>query len=395
VPPRLVSAQRKVTRYSGLVKRSRVAFRPPGLELATRATVLETLRTLAQEQTRLATQASSSQSPQRGSAASRPAHPSHPIALDGSGAGSAVPAAHSTGMPADELLQQCRRALEAETERRLKVEQELHEALVAQERTAEELRAARDELAHAHRVKSEFVAVMSHELRTPLNAIIGYRDLLSMEVGGPLTDDQQVFLERIRRAATQLLSLIDQVLNVARIEADAMVLEREEVDIAATARDIGAMMLPIASARGLELNVDAPASARCECDPVKLRQILLNLVSNAVKFTPRGRVRIDVREDPQTITVEVRDTGVGIAGPDLSRIFDRFVQLDQPLTRRYDGTGLGLSVCRDLARLMGADLSVQSIEGVGSTFSLQLARQAPLPSLRTPGSTGSAPRSPE
>ena len=174
-----------------------------------------------------------------------------------------------------------------------------------------------------------------------------------------------------------------------------MVLEREEVDIAATARDIGAMMLPIASARGLELNVDAPASARCECDPVKLRQILLNLVSNAVKFTPRGRVRIDVREDPQTITVDVRDTGVGIAGPDLSRIFDRFVQLDQPLTRRYDGTGLGLSVCRDLARLMGADLSVQSIEGVGSTFSLQLARQAPLPSLRTPGSTGSAPRSPE
>lgn len=241
-----------------------------------------------------------------------------------------------------------------------------------------ELRLARQTADEANRAKSEFLAVMSHELRTPLNAIIGFGDLLASEVSGPLSDGQKDPIERIQKSAWHLLELIDDVLAFSRLEAGREELRLERFDAANAARDALGTIEPRARAKGLSLELTMPQKpGAIETDRRKLRQILLNLLSNAVKFTDHGSIELSVLGDgEQCILFQVRDTGDGIALEDHERIFEPFEQVDASLTRRGEGTGLGLGVSRKLAQLLGGDLFVESALGEGSTFTLRLPRSA-------------------
>lgn len=227
----------------------------------------------------------------------------------------------------------------------------------------------------ASRERSVLLAVMSHELRTPLNAIFGYTDLLDAGVGGStLSNAQSAHLKRIRQAARQLGELIDTVLAFARLEAGDSDLASEDVDIVAVVRDSVETMGPTAEMRGLALELDTPGSVRLETDAAKLRQILISLLSNALKFTERGTVRVAVRDQAGAVFIDVADTGIGIGDADLSIVFEPFTQIDSSLTRRVDGAGLGLALAAGLARLLGGTITVDSRLGAGSTFTLRLPR---------------------
>lgn len=250
-----------------------------------------------------------------------------------------------------------------------------------------ELRDARLVAEAANRGKSEFLAVMSHELRTPLNAIIGFGDLLSEGVSGPLGTLARNHVDRIRSSARHLLGLIEDVLAYARIEAGREEVRPEAVSVALVAREVAADMQPLAAKKGLALRLVLPTTpVQIETDPRKLRQILLNLLSNAVKFTQQGEVELTVSDVPDgeagTATVRVRDTGDGIAPENLGSIFEPFEQVSTSPARRREGTGLGLGVSRKLARLMGGDLRVESELGTGSTFTLTLPPK-PVHAVRT------------
>jgi signal transduction histidine kinase len=223
----------------------------------------------------------------------------------------------------------------------------------------------------ASEAKSAFLATMSHELRTPLNAIIGYQSLLKEGIGGPLNDAQVAQLNRIRASADHLLGLIDEVLTFSRVEAGKETVNREDVSLRSVINDAITMIAPVAEARGLVVRAEGD-DARLFTDGSKVRQILLNLLSNALKFTDTGEVMIRSHSDGKNAIVSVIDTGIGIAPENLERIFDPFWQVEQRSTRKVGGTGLGLSVSRTLARLVGGDISVESQLGKGSTFTLTL-----------------------
>jgi PAS domain S-box-containing protein len=236
-----------------------------------------------------------------------------------------------------------------------------------------------DELQEANRVKSEFLANMSHELRTPLNAIAGHAQLIEMGVHGPVTAAQREALARIRRSQQHLLSLINDVLNFARLEAGRVEYHVEDVPLGDAVADVLPMVEPELVGKGLAVAVDVPAEVRARADREKLRQVLLNLLSNAVKFTPAGgRVRVDTPtraegEMPaEVVFLRVADTGIGIPADKLEVIFDPFVQVHRNLTRATEGAGLGLAISRDLARGMGGELRARSVEGEGSAFTLTL-----------------------
>jgi PAS domain S-box-containing protein len=229
------------------------------------------------------------------------------------------------------------------------------------------------EAVHANAAKSEFLAVMSHELRTPLNAIIGYADLLDAGVAGDLNDPQREQLGRIRVGSKHLLRLIEEVLLFSRLEAGREEVLRERVDLAALAREACSLVEPLARTKGLAFRVElAPEPVWVETDSGKVHQIVLNLLSNAVKFTDAGEVALTLELAGGQAELRVRDTGIGIAPENLERIWDAFSQVEQAPTRRVGGTGLGLSVTRNLARLLGGDVTVESRMGDGSTFTLRL-----------------------
>ena len=229
------------------------------------------------------------------------------------------------------------------------------------------------EAIHANAAKGEFLAVMSHELRTPLNAIIGYADLLDAGVAGDLNPRQREQLGRIRIGSKHLLRLIEEVLLFSRLEAGREEVLRERADLAVLAREACALVEPLAKEKRLAFHVDlAPEPVWVETDTGKVHQIVLNLLSNAVKFTDAGEVALTLQVEGAEAVLQVRDTGIGIAPENLERIWDAFSQVEQAPTRRVGGTGLGLSVTRNLARLLGGDVTVESQMGRGSAFTLRL-----------------------
>jgi PAS domain S-box-containing protein len=241
---------------------------------------------------------------------------------------------------------------------------------------------ARQAAEDANRAKSDFLASMSHELRTPLNAIGGYVELIQLGLRGPVTDTQQQDLERIQRSQRHLLSLVNDVLNFARLEAGAVRFQLEDVPVARALAEVDDYVAPQVRARGVRYSRDSPPGLAVRADAEKLKQVLLNLLTNALKFTPAGG-EIEVRgaADEGSAAIRVRDTGCGIAAEKLPFIFDPFVQAGRALHRPQEGVGLGLAISRDLARGMGGELVVESVEGQGSTFilTLPLAPSAPAP----------------
>jgi signal transduction histidine kinase len=244
------------------------------------------------------------------------------------------------------------------------------------EAQADELESARDEADAANRAKSEFLTTMSHELRTPLNAISGYVQLLQLGIHGPLTDEQRGSLERIEHSQRHLLALINDVLSLARIESGTVYYDFTVVDLRILVKEIAPLVEQQMSAKRLNYQVEMPHTELCvRVDEEKLRQVLLNLISNAIKFTPEGgTITVSVGENPRdhSAYVAVADTGIGIPAEKIETIFDPFVQVHTGFTRSAEGTGLGLSISRDLAEGMGATLTVDSRIGKGSIFTITL-----------------------
>ena len=256
-----------------------------------------------------------------------------------------------------------------------KVTRDLTERRTAEQRAIEDARRLA-EAESANRAKLEFLAAMSHELRTPLNAIGGYADLLDAGVAGPLTEQQREYLSRVRGSQQHLMGIINDLLNYSRIEAGQLTYDITTVPVRTIVDTVLPLLAPQAAAKQLSLEL-----GRCEdglavrADRTKAEQVLLNLLSNAVKFTPAGgRVHVQCGEAGGRVVVAVRDTGPGIPADKREAIFEPFVQLGRSLSSQHEGTGLGLAISRDLARAMRGDVTVESEEGVGSTFSLLLPR---------------------
>lgn len=239
-------------------------------------------------------------------------------------------------------------------------------------------RRARAEAEAANQAKSDFLAIMSHELRTPLTAVVGYTELLADEVVGPVNETQRDHLARVRASSEHLLMLIEDILSYARIEAGRELVRIEDFGLAALLEQAGVIIRPLAEKKSLEFTLSGrELRAVMRSDPQKVRQIIINLLANAVKFTMKGGVHLAARVYEDRVAFDVSDTGPGIALEHLERVFDAFWQVDQRMTRKAGGTGLGLSVARQLARLLGGDVSVRSTIGQGSVFTVDLPLNAP------------------
>jgi signal transduction histidine kinase len=255
----------------------------------------------------------------------------------------------------------------------------------------QELMVAKERAEEVSRAKSAFLANMSHELRTPLNAILLYSELLQedAEAQGRVSDVTD--LKRIHASGLHLLTLINDVLDLSKVEAGRMSLALEPVDLAALVDECVQILEPMADKNGNVLHVACPQDHPPFLgDPTKLRQALFNLLANACKFTERGQVRLRVepfgREGSAWLRFEVEDTGIGMTPEQLERIFQEFTQADEGTSKRYGGTGLGLTLSRRLCQLMGGDVSVRSAPGQGSTFTIEI----PAPPAAAPGRPGSA-----
>ncbi len=258
---------------------------------------------------------------------------------------------------------------------------QLREKYLDLERANASLHELNDAARSASLAKTAFVANISHELRTPLNAILGFSEMLLAEVYGPVTPRQHAQLERILRNGQQLLTLINDVLDISRVEAGKIALAPGPVDVAQFAVALAGAFEPLVRQKGLtwRLEVD-PQLPPLVTDENRLRQILLNLLSNAVKFTRKGSVTLWIGQDaslPGWVVFKVRDTGIGIPATELSQIWQEFYQVDQSLDRTSGGSGLGLAITRKLIEVLGGDVEVQSTEGKGSVFTLYLPLTPP------------------
>ena len=222
----------------------------------------------------------------------------------------------------------------------------------------------------ANRAKSAFLATMSHEIRTPLNGVLGMAQAMAAE---DLSDLQRERLSVIHRSGESLLAILNDLLDLSKIEAGKLELEAIEFDLGEVARGAHSAFTALANKKGLSFGLDVEqAAGRYQGDPTRLRQILYNLISNALKFTEAGEIRVTATRVGDRLELAVRDTGLGISPENLSRLFGKFDQLDSSTTRRFGGTGLGLSICHELAQLMDGDIVVESEVGVGSCFTLRV-----------------------
>jgi signal transduction histidine kinase len=258
----------------------------------------------------------------------------------------------------------------------LLIQQSLHEMRGIADRQAE-LEQAKAQVEAANSAKSAFVANVSHEIRTPLSAIMGYTDLLALTEPGP--DDYADFLRTVRRNSEHMLSILNDVLDMSKVEAGRMTIESVPCSPIEVVQEVANLMRPRTQEKGLELRVVAEPSvpSRIVTDATRLRQVLMNLTSNAIKFTDTGGVELHLRTEAagggrEALAVDVIDTGIGLSSEQLGRLFNAFTQADDSTTRRFGGTGLGLAISKRLAELMGGTIKAQSTAGLGSRFTLWL-----------------------
>ncbi|HEY8677442.1 MAG TPA: response regulator [Candidatus Dormibacteraeota bacterium] len=243
-----------------------------------------------------------------------------------------------------------------------------------------ELQTANQELARANKLKSEFLANVSHELRTPLSAIIGFSQILLDGIDGPLNEEQQQDIQQVNRSGQSLLNLINQILDLSKIEAGKMELTLERLELPGLINAVLDSIRPLAQQKGLRIETRFPFNLPAvEADGVRLKQILINLLSNAVKFTDRGHIEVIVQPSGRMVRIAVKDTGIGVSAESQKVIFEEFVQGDGSSTRRHGGTGLGLSIVRKLVEMHGGAITVVSEPGLGSTFMFTVPAWAAAP----------------
>jgi len=267
----------------------------------------------------------------------------------------------------------------------LGISEDITEAKLAQQA----LRQAQGEAEQANRAKSQFLASMSHELRTPLNAILGFSELLTDDATHRFDEaTRHRFLDQIHSSGAHLLQLINDILDLSKVEAGQMELHPQQVELGQLIDEVRASVEPLARSKSIALNAEPSPELRLNADPARLKQMLLNLVSNAIKFTPsEGRIDIRRRRIDSWVEIAVRDTGIGIAKQDLGRLFTEFQRVDSGLGQQQEGTGLGLALTKHFAEMHGGQVTVESELGHGSTFTLRLPLQAgaagePAPSVR-------------
>ncbi|MGQ9655712.1 MAG: ATP-binding protein [Thermodesulfobacteriota bacterium] len=265
-----------------------------------------------------------------------------------------------------------KRQVDARTRELRSVNQEMEQRI--RERTAQ-LSAAMEKAQAADRLKSAFLATMSHELRTPLNSIIGFTGILLQGLAGPLNEEQRKQLSMVQGSARHLLALINDVLDISKIEVGELTLSSTAFELGPSVEKTVKMVTPLADKKGLSLTLDvADDAGTVMADQRRLEQVLLNLLNNAVKFTESGEVRVSCRGEADDCVISVADTGIGIDPQEIEVIFRPFHQLDTGITRKYEGTGLGLSISKRLVEMMGGSIQVQSQPGHGSTFTVRIPK---------------------
>jgi len=251
----------------------------------------------------------------------------------------------------------------------VEAEKELRETMAQLDR-------AKERAESADRLKSAFLATMSHELRTPLNSIIGFTGILIQRLGGPLNEEQDKQLHMVYNSAKHLLDLINDVLDLSKIEAEQLNVISESFNLQDSIEKVMKSSQPLADKKGIELSASiAPDIGLIKSDRRRVEQILLNLISNAIKFTEQGFVRMNCEMSGDKVIMAIQDSGIGIKQEDMGILFNAFQQIESGITRKYDGTGLGLSICKKLAHLLGGEIRVESEWGKGSIFSFILPKE--------------------